>query len=141
MVLDEGALQERILAPTRRWAEGRLDVRAVLLVGSHARGAAHDGSDVDLVVLADDPDACVRDGTLATALGASERPAVERWGAITALRAWTPGGLELELCFGRPGWITDVPLDPGTRRVLSDGARVVLDRIGGLEEIVRAARG
>jgi hypothetical protein len=112
----------------------------VLLVGSCARGAAHDGSDVDLVVLADDPDACVQDGALAAALGATGRPALERWGAITALRAFTVDGLELELCFGRPGWITDAPLDPGTRRVLSDGALVVVDRIGGLESIVRSAR-
>lgn len=140
VILDDAALEQRVLEPVRRWASAREDLRAVLLVGSYARGAARPGSDVDLVVLVDDPDAAVRDGTLAAALGAVERPALERWGPITALRAFCADGLELELDFGRAGWVTDVPLDAGTARVLGDGARVIVDRLGGLATIVRSAR-
>jgi uncharacterized protein len=37
------------------WAAQRADLRAVVLVGSHARGEARPESDVDLVLLCVDP--------------------------------------------------------------------------------------
>jgi predicted nucleotidyltransferase len=140
MLLDASALERRVLGPIARWAAARPEVRAVLLVGSYARGAAHDGSDVDVVLLADDPDLASHGGDLAAALGEVRRSAVERWGPITALRAHYADGLEVELCFGRPDWITATPLDAGTARVLRDGARVLVDRLGGLEAVVCGCR-
>jgi len=40
-----------VVADLRRALEGRRDVRVAVLFGSHARGTAHEGSDVDLAVL------------------------------------------------------------------------------------------
>lgn len=140
MLLDPSAFERRVLGPIARWSAAHPEVRAVLLVGSYARGAAHEGSDVDVVVLADDPERALRDGGLDAALGEVRRSAVERWGVITALRAWYADGLEAELCFGRPDWITASPLDAGTARVLRDGAKVLVDRLGGLEAIVSGCR-
>jgi predicted nucleotidyltransferase len=37
------------------WASEQPDVQAIALVGSYARGAARDDSDIDLVILTDQP--------------------------------------------------------------------------------------
>jgi uncharacterized protein len=55
--VDPGRTAEvaEVAARVVRWALDRPDVRAVGMVGSWARGDARPDSDVDLVVLADDP--------------------------------------------------------------------------------------
>ncbi len=129
-----------LLHAVTAWAAGRPDVKAVLLVGSHARGCARPDSDVDLVVLADAPQTYLGDPGVAGFLGPAARSRLERWGRATSVRTWLRDGPEVELTFATPDWILERPLDPGTARVLRDGAEVVLDRLGGLREIVAAAR-
>ena len=49
-------------------------------------------------------------------------------------------GLEVELDVGTPAWASVDPVDPGTRKVVSDGMRVLHDPDGlpaGLVEAVR----
>jgi predicted nucleotidyltransferase len=46
---------ERLIDRLSGWARGRLDVRAAALVGSWARDASGRDSDVDLVLLTDQP--------------------------------------------------------------------------------------
>jgi predicted nucleotidyltransferase len=45
-----------LLGRITNWAQARPDVRAVALVGSWARGAARPDSDVDLMLLVDEPE-------------------------------------------------------------------------------------
>jgi tRNA nucleotidyltransferase (CCA-adding enzyme) len=52
---------DRLLERAAALARARDDVRAAALVGSWARGAATAASDVDLVVLVDDPAVCLDD--------------------------------------------------------------------------------
>lgn len=49
------------LEKVRRWADPQRDIKAILLVGSYARGQAHDESDIDLVLLTDEPDKYLQD--------------------------------------------------------------------------------
>ncbi|MFD7135626.1 nucleotidyltransferase domain-containing protein [Streptomyces sp. NPDC059894] len=125
---------ERVTA----WALGRSDVVGVLLVGSWARGAARPDSDVDLVVLTTraagypDDDAWLRE----LALGEVVR--VEAWGPVTEWRQVTASGLEVEVNIGSPDWARTDPVDAGTRRVVRDGARVLLDPAGMLGRLLRA---
>ena len=56
------------------------------------------------------------------------RVVVEDWGRVTSLRAWYAGGLEVEFGLATIDWATRP--DEGTRRVLGDGAHVLLDRDG-----------
>jgi predicted nucleotidyltransferase len=121
-MLDE--LLERVL----RWATERPDVRAVVLVGSHARGAARPDSDVDLVLLVERPRDLIADTAWLGAFGAVERREIERWGRVVSVRAWYAGGAEAEFGLATPDWATRP--DDGTRRVLGDGARVLLDHDG-----------
>ena len=47
-----------------RWASAQLDVQAIALVGSYARGEARDDSDIDLVLLTDQPQNYLEDLTV-----------------------------------------------------------------------------
>jgi predicted nucleotidyltransferase len=53
----------RILEVIIGWEKVHEDIRGVAMVGSHARGTARRDSDIDLVVLADNPEAFRTDGS------------------------------------------------------------------------------
>jgi uncharacterized protein len=115
------------------WCAAQAGLRAVLLVGSYARGTARCDSDVDLVLIVDSPrDYIEQPGWLET-FGVLERWQVEDYGMLTSLRAWYTGGLEVEWGITSPGWAA-LPLDAGTSQVLENGCQVLLDR-GGLPGI------
>jgi len=118
---------ESLLERIATWAASREDVRAVALVGSWARGTAVPDSDVDLIVLADDPGGCADDPSWLDALGVAGPVRVGEWGPLSERRGVTPEGVEVEVCFGPPAWAATDPVDPGTARVVADGLRVVHD--------------
>jgi predicted nucleotidyltransferase len=47
---------ERILQVVVAWATAQPEIRAIALVGSHARGIARPDSDIDFMLLATDPE-------------------------------------------------------------------------------------
>jgi hypothetical protein len=53
---------------------------------------------------------------------------LEAWGRVTSLRVWYEDGLEVEFSLATPDWATSP--DDGTRRVVSDGLRVLWDPNG-----------
>lgn len=121
----------------QRWAAGRPDVVGLLLVGSYARGAARPDSDVDLVLLTTEETAYVnrawpRDLDFDTPLR------VRSWGVLTEYRFVTESGLEAEINIGPPHWAEVHPVDPGTRRVVRDGARILYDPQNLLAALFRA---
>jgi len=116
------------------WAETRPDIRAVALVGSHARGTARADSDIDLVLIATDPDGFRADAAWldAIAWGAiGARPLRwddEDYGALWSRRLWLERGEgEVEFGFASLSWAGVNPVDPGTRRVIADGCRILSD--------------
>ncbi|MFF3500848.1 nucleotidyltransferase domain-containing protein [Streptomyces sp. NPDC003247] len=125
---------ERITA----WALGRSDVVGVLLVGSWARGAARQDSDVDLVVLTTRAAGYADDDAWLRELALGEVVRVGAWGPVTEWRQVTASGLEVEVNIGAPDWARTDPVDAGTRRVVRDGARVLLDPAGLLARLLRA---
>jgi predicted nucleotidyltransferase len=126
-----GSVIEVLLSGFVRWAAGRPDVQGVLLVGSHARGTARPDSDVDLVVLTDAPASYVDDAGWPARFGDVVRRDVEDWGRVTSVRVLYATGLEVEFGITPPDWV-DTPFDPGTRRVVEGGCRVLFDRDGSL---------
>lgn len=122
---------EEVVEQATQWAAGR--GVSLLLVGSYARDAARPDSDVDLVVLMPDPDpACVDE------LAVGELIRTETWGLIAERRFRTPGGLEVEFGIGPLSWADTDPVDPGTHRVVSDGARILHDPTGLLADLLTA---
>jgi hypothetical protein len=131
---------ERLLKSVVSWAQSADDVRAVALVGSWARGAARQGSDIDLIVLSRTPDDLVAGtswiecvDTPNTAVG------IQEWGAIRSVRVQYASGLEVEYGIGSLGWAHTSPVDSGTRRVVSDGMVNLYDPDGLVARLEAAA--
>lgn len=109
------------------WASTQPDILAVALVGSYAREAATEDSDIDLVVLTDDPRRYVENTDWLKRFGSIEKQQTEDYGKVTSLRVWYVGGHEVEYGLTTADW-AQLPLDEGTQRVIEDGMRVLFER-------------
>jgi len=96
-------------------------------VGSHARGTATDASDVDLVVLANDPQRYLQDRSWVETLGEVVRQDVEQYGNVVSLRVHSQDQFEVEFGLTYPHWAAG-PLDPGTQEVVAAGMKVLFER-------------
>jgi hypothetical protein len=110
-----------------RWVSGQTDVLAVALVGSHARNAAREDSDIDLVILTNDPQKYLTHDDWSSLFGVVSQKQIEDYGRLTSLRVWYESGLEVEYGFTTPAW-AKTPLDEGTRKVIEGGMRVLFER-------------
>jgi uncharacterized protein len=125
---------ELILQVVLAWATAQPKIRAVALVGSHARGTARPDSDIDLMLLATDPESFREDTTWVVQIdwhAVGTRPQKwqdEEYGTAWSRRLWLADCRWLvELTFASLTWANPDPLDAGTRRVISDGCRVLHD--------------
>jgi predicted nucleotidyltransferase len=119
------------------WAQQRRDVRAVALVGSWARQAPRPESDVDVLLLTEEPSLYIEHEDWIKQLGGVALVTTRVWGVITERRFRLPGGREVELGVGSPSWASVIPVDEGTRRVLTDGLLALYDPGGLLEELLK----
>jgi predicted nucleotidyltransferase len=78
------------------WASDQSDVQAIALVGSFARGAAKDDSDIDLVTLTDQPKKYLDDIKWAERFGRVEKHQTEDYGKLISIRVWYQNGSEVE---------------------------------------------
>jgi predicted nucleotidyltransferase len=130
---------ERFLASLVAFAEARDDVRAVALVGSHARGAARPDSDVDVVMLSTQPEMYLDDCDWIDRFPGATLLATRRWGALTERRLVLVDETEVDFGVARTSWASIRPLDPGTARVARDGLIVLHDPDGLLADVAAAA--
>jgi predicted nucleotidyltransferase len=110
-----------------RWSTRRRDIRAVALVGSYAIGKATESSDVDLVIIANDPQKYISDSDWTRVFGVPITKKIEKYGKLISLRVWYESGLEIEYGFTTREWVQS-PLDGGTKRVIDDGMRVLFEK-------------
>ena len=110
-----------------RWSKKRRDIRAVALVGSYARETATEVSDIDLVVLTENPNEYIKNTEWTKVFGRAITKEVEKYGKLTSLRVWYESGLEVEYGFTTRDWVTS-PLDKGTKQVISNGMRVLFEK-------------
>lgn len=110
-----------------RWSKKRKDIRAVALVGSYAREAATESSDVDLVIIAEKPQEYITNTEWIRVFGKAIAQKVEDYGKLTSLRVWYESGLEIEYGFTTRDW-AKTPLDKGTKQVIDDGMRVLFEK-------------
>ena len=97
------------------------------LVGSYARGTATEASDVDLVVLANEPALYLQERAWTHLFGNVVNQQVEEYGKVTSLRVQYADGLEVEYGLTDASWAT-APVDQGTREVVSAGMKVLFER-------------
>lgn len=122
------------LNSVEKWAEQNEDIKSLILVGSYARGVAREDSDVDLVIITTKQDVYVNNYFIDN-FGKVIKYQKEDWGRVTSIRVWYGNtGLEVEFGITTPIWISK-PLDKGTRKVLSDGFKVIVDKEGYFKDI------
>lgn len=110
-----------------RWAEGRPDVRSVIVVGSYAYNRPRMGSDLDLVILSNQADQHLADLSFIDSITPGGRIIrCEQWGPMHERRVRLRNGLLVEFGVTTPAWAA-LPIDAGTARVLSDGCKIVTD--------------
>ena len=109
------------------WASDQADVQAIALVGSYARGAARDDSDIDLVILTDQPEKYLDSIEWVERFGRVEKHQTEDYGKLISIRVSYQDGAEVEYGITTPDWAV-TPLDAGTREVISGGMIVLFER-------------
>jgi uncharacterized protein len=108
------------------WAAGRSDLLGAGLAGSR------------FVLVVEDVTAYTQRADWVEELGAERVVRTRRWGPLTERLLLLSDGGELELGIVEPSWVAVVPLDPGTRRVVEEGFRILHDPHGLLEALVSA---
>lgn len=126
-----------LLQAVAEWAGADSRVSGLVLVGSHARGTARSDSDVDLVLLSSVPQELLCDASWAASFGGVTSTKHEDYGRLTSIRVQYAEGPEVEFGIADVRWAS-LPLDPGTRRVLANGARPLYDDAGLLERALGA---
>jgi hypothetical protein len=102
-----------------------------VVVGSWARDDASEESDIDLVLLTNDPSVYLESEEWINELAPDARLIrTANWGPITERRLLLPSSLEVEVGVGRPTWAETTPVDLGTRRVVRAGFRPLYDPLG-----------
>ncbi len=119
------------------WASAQPDVKAVALVGSYARDAATEDSDVDLLILTTEVSKYIDDRSWVSLFGEGAECRVEDWGKVTSLHTFYTGGLEVEYGFSTPDWAR-IPMDAGSLAVASDGMKILFDSQDILSTVQRA---
>ncbi|MBQ3879940.1 MAG: nucleotidyltransferase domain-containing protein [Oscillospiraceae bacterium] len=122
-------MSKAFFAEACAWAEETPDIRALVLVGSWARGENRPDSDIDLMVLTEKQMDYVRNHGFARRFGEVKSAENEDWSACQSVRVYYADGTEVEFGFVRPSWLA-IPLDPGTAGVLRDGYRFLVDKEG-----------
>lgn len=111
------------------WARDREDVVGLALIGSYARDAARPDSDVDLSILSESAGLLIDNQDWTTRFGTPCRVTTEQYGPTVSVRVFYEHGWEVEFGVASPHWAR-IPLDPGTKRVISDGIRILYDPNG-----------
>jgi predicted nucleotidyltransferase len=117
------------------WAQNQPAISGVALVGSHARGEARPDSDIDVVLLCADPQDFLSDTSWIKRFGNVESCQTEDWGMVTSLRVHYRNALEVEFGMTTPEW-AELPVDPGTKNVVMNGMRILMDRDGALGRLL-----
>jgi uncharacterized protein len=129
-----GALDEALRAALAL-ARAEASVHAIALVGSCARGSPGPDSDVDLVVLSNEPDDLRRRGDWFTHFGSVALVGQRQFGDVTERRLRRGDGVDIEIGLAPMSWAETNPVDAGTARVVRRGFSIVFDPHGNLARL------
>ncbi len=107
------------------------DVNGIGIVGSYARGDQQAGSDIDAMIFCADPNKYISNQSWMSVFGKIRIVRYEQWGPVQTLRAFPASGWEIEFNFMTIAW-ANIPVDPGTHRVVSEGFDILYDPSGQL---------
>lgn len=118
---------ESFIKQIKEWSINESFIDAMILIGSYARGTQKVDSDIDFVVLTSYKQHYIDNPKLFSVFGNIDRFDIEFYGECTSVRVWYKSGLEVEFGMVSLQWL-DVPLDAGTKRALSDGYKILMDK-------------
>jgi len=118
----------RMIEAVIEWWKGYPGAIAAALVGSYARGNPSANSDIDLILLSENPKLLLEETSWVRQFGSPSSVSSEDWGDVTSVRVRYP---DCEVEFGLAGaaWASD-PADPGVGRVVRQGIRILHDPEG-----------
>jgi len=125
--MKENFLANFFIKEFTHWVSNQPDIQAAALVGSYARNNATQNSDIDLIIVADEPKKYIADDKWSAQFGVIHRQQWEDYDLVKSLRTWYERGLEVEFGITDPRWAA-FPLDKGTRRVIKGGIRILFER-------------
>lgn len=123
------------LREVKQYGENSNNIVSIVLVGSYARGEERSDSDIDLVIITENPDELIDAEMFASRFGKTVKIEKEYWGRVTSLRTWYENGMEVEFGITTPIWYSK-PIDAGTFRTLNDGYKVIVDKRNSFDNII-----
>lgn len=126
---------QTFLDKLKSWASVQKSINAVALIGSYAREQASSDSDIDIMLLCISPDEYIKNRTWLETFGKVKSCEIEYYGLCTSLRTIFSDGKEVEFGIVPPEWLK-IPVDSGTRKVVSDGINILVDKSGALTKVV-----
>lgn len=139
--MDEGRAHDLILM-IQRVVEARNDLRALAVCGSWARGNPRPDSDLDMLIVAEDAAQWRDEHNWVSRLAYKQARFAYRshttatYGDVWSAHIRLEPDAELELTFASTAWACVDPVDPGTRKVVSDSFKIVVDKDGRLARLV-----
>ena len=127
---------EAFLDDLKTWAAQQPDVPAIAIVGSHVRGAARPDSDVDVILIVDEPACYLNESAWMKRFGQVLSVSHEDWGLVQSIRVHYADGMEVEFGITVRKWASTDPIDHGTKEVVSKGMRLLYDRDTLLESLM-----
>ncbi len=124
-----------LLNQITKWANKDSNIDSALLVGSHAKNEAREDSDIDIVIVCDKPNILIENPHWIQTFGEVDKYELENWGLVTSIRTFYKNGQEVEFGITSKKW-TAMPVDEGTKKVISDGASILIDKSGALKRIL-----
>lgn len=127
-------MSEDFFNEIKEYAMNISHIESVIIVGSYARGANKEHSDLDIVIITSNKSEMIANPDFIQESGEVCKQQIEYYGACTSIRAWYKGGKEVEFGIVEPSWIS-MPLDTGTYKVLSDGYKIIIDKKRHFEDL------
>ena len=108
------------------WARKQSRILCIGLCGSHANGTARPDSDIDLVLVCENPIQFLGDKQWLSDFGSYTSLALEDYGRVQSLRVHYTNNIEVEFGITGTDWIA-LPLDDDTKRVMQGGFKALYD--------------
>lgn len=123
------------------FARSNDQILAVGLCGSQARGTAKHDSDIDLSIITANKDyfkktAWIKEFNFAKIDDSIARFEDKKYGRVWSRHVFLKSGAEIEFSFADRSWADIEPLDIGTKKVVTDGYKVLYDPHQILAELV-----
>ena len=118
---------EKFLNEVVSWGSKQDLVLGISLVGSYARNTARPDSDVDLVILANNPNKLLNHSEWLSQFGEFVSKQHEDYGLVQSIRVFYQDGLEVEYGITTLEWTKTKPVDSETYKVVTDGMQILYD--------------